>query len=134
MTINPYFVRLWRAVKPYKNRIGLALLGMIGAAMTEPIFPALMKKLTDNGFSEDKTMPVWMVPLGIVGIFFARGICTLCTQYYMSWIGNKLLSDMRGDMFKRTLDVPISYYQYESSGRLINTIISEVQQVVEMVK
>ncbi|MFZ6848715.1 lipid A export permease/ATP-binding protein MsbA [Undibacterium sp. RuRC25W] len=134
MTINPYFVRLWRAVKPYKNRIGLALLGMIGAAMTEPIFPALMKKLTDNGFSEDKTMPVWMVPLGIVGIFFARGICTFCTQYYMSWIGNKLLSDMRGDMFKRTLDVPISYYQYESSGRLINTIISEVQQVVEMVK
>ena len=134
MTINPYFVRLWRAVEPYKHRIGLALLGMIGAAMTEPIFPALMKKLTDNGFSEDRTMPVWMVPLGIVGIFFARGICTFCTQYYMSWIGNKLLSDMRGSMFKRTLDVPIGYYQYESSGRLINTIISEVQQVVEMVK
>jgi len=134
MTINPYFVRLWLSVKPYKNRIGLALLGMIGAALTEPIFPSLMKKLTDNGFSEDKTLPIWMVPLGIVGIFFARGICTFCTQYYMSWIGNKLLSDMRGEMFKRTLDVPVSYYQYESSGRLINTIISEVQQVVEMVK
>lgn len=134
MIVNPYFGRLWRAVRPYKNRIALALLGMIGAAMTEPIFPALMKKLIDNGFSESKTMPIWMVPLGIVGIFFARGICTFCTQYYMSWVGNKLLSDMRSEMFRRILDVPISYYQHESGGRLINTIISEVQQVVEMVK
>ncbi len=134
MKINPYFVRLWNAVKPYKNRIGLALLGMIGAAMTEPVFPYILGVLVDNGFSEEKSLPVWAVPLGIVGIFFLRGIFTFCTQYYMAWVANKLLSDMRHDMFRRTLDVPVGYYLKESSGRLINTIMYEVQQVVEMVK
>jgi len=134
MKINPYFLRLWNAVKPYKNRIGFALLGMVGAALTEPVFPYILKILIDNGFSEEKTLPIWMVPLGTVGIFFVRGICTFCTQYYMAWIANKLMSDMRDNMFKRTLDVPISYYQNASSGRLINTIMYEVQQVVEMVK
>lgn len=134
MKINPYFSRLWNAVKPYKGRIGLALLGMIGAALTEPVFPYILKILIDNGFSEEKTLPIWMVPLGTVGIFFLRGICTFCTQYYMAWVANKLMSDMRDDMFKRTLEVPISYYQNASSGRLINTIMYEVQQVVEMVK
>lgn len=134
MNINPYFVRLWVAVKPYKNRIGLALLGMIGAAATEPVFPWILKVLIDNGFSEQKSLAAWMVPIGIVGIFFLRGIFTFCTQYYMAWIANKLLSDMRDAMFKRTLDVSIGYYLKESSGRLINTIMYEVQQVVEMVK
>jgi len=134
MKINPYFIRLWKAVKPYKIRIGFALSGMIGAALTEPVFPYILKVLIDNGFSEDKTLPIWMVPLGTVGIFFLRGICTFCTQYYMAWVANKLMSDMRDDMFSRTLDVPVAYYQNASSGRLINTIMYEVQQVVEMVK
>jgi subfamily B ATP-binding cassette protein MsbA len=52
----------------------------------------------------------------------------------MFWVANKLLSDLRADMFKRTLDVPVSFYHNESSGRLINTIMYEVQQVVDMVK
>ena len=134
MTINPYFVRLWNAIKPYKHRIVFALLGMIGASATEPAFPWILKKLIDNGFSEQRSLPVWLVPLFIVGIFFLRGIFTFCTQYYMSWVANKLLSDMRDSMFQRTLIVPISYYQNESSGKLINTIMYEVQQVVEMVK
>lgn len=134
MKINPYYLRLKDAVKPYRHRLLFALFGMIGAAVTEPMFPYLLKVLLDSGFSEQRSLPVWMVPLGIVGIFFFRGIFTFCTQYYMSWVANKLLSDLRAAMFKRTLDVAISFYHNESSGRLINTIMYEVQQVVDMVK
>ncbi len=134
MNINPYFIRLWKAVSPYNKRIGMAFVGMVGAACTEPVFPWILKILIDNGFSEQKSLAAWMVPLGIVGIFFLRGIFTFCTQYYMAWVANKLLSDMREQMFSRTLDVSIAYYLKESSGRLINTIMYEVQQVVEMVK
>ncbi|MET3120830.1 subfamily B ATP-binding cassette protein MsbA [Oxalobacteraceae bacterium GrIS 2.11] len=134
MKINPYYVRLKDAVKPYSNRLLMAMFGMIGAAITEPIFPYLLKVLIDSGFSEQRSLPIWMVPLGIVGVFFFRGIFTFCTQYYMFWVANKLLSDLRALMFKRTLDVPISFYHNESSGRLINTIMYEVQQVVDMVK
>jgi len=134
MKINPYYVRLKDAVKPYRNRLLMALVGMIGAALTEPMFPQLLKILTNNGFSESRTMPIWQVPLGIIGIFFFRGIFTFCNQYYMFWVANKLLSDLRARMFHRTLDVAISFYHNESSGRLINTIMYEVQQVVDMVK
>ncbi len=119
---------------PYRNRLLMALVGMIGAALTEPVFPYLLKVLINNGFSEQKTLPIWQVPLGIIGIFFFRGIFTFCNQYYMFWVANKLLSDLRAKMFQRTLDVAISFYHNESSGRLINTIMYEVQQVVDMVK
>jgi len=134
MKINPYYIRLKDAVKPYRNRLLMALVGMIGAALTEPMFPQLLKVLTDSGFSESRTMPIWQVPLGIIGIFVFRGIFTFCNQYYMFWVANKLLSDLRARMFQRTLDVSISFYHNESSGRLINTIMYEVQQVVDMVK
>jgi subfamily B ATP-binding cassette protein MsbA len=134
MNINPYYIRLKDAVMPYKKRLGFALIGMIGAALTEPMFSYLLKVLFNSGFSEERSLPVWQVPLGIIGIFFFRGIFTFCNQYYMLWVANKLLSDLRAKMFERTLDVSISFYHNESSGRLINTIMYEVQQVVDMVK
>jgi len=134
MTFNPYYVRLKNAVLPYRGRLGMALFGMIGAAVTEPMFPYLLKVLIDSGFSEQRSLPVWMVPIGIIGIFVFRGVFTFCTQYYMFWVANKLLSDLRAAMFRRTLDVAISFYHNESSGRLINSIMYEVQQVVDMVK
>ena len=134
MKSNLHFFRLGNAVRQYKKRIVLAVAGMIGAAATEPMFPRILKPLIDKGFSGTPAFSLWMVPVSIVGIFLLRGICTFCTQYYLSWVANKLLSDLRGSMFGRILDVPISYYQNESSGRLINTTMYEVQQVVEMVK
>lgn len=134
MKINPHYVRLWNAVKDYKGRIFLAVVGMIGAAATEPMFPEILKPLIDKGFTGTPTFSVWLVPASIIGVFILRGLCTFCTQYFLSWVANKLQSDLRADMFQRILDVPISYYQNESSGRLINTTMYEVQQVVEMVK
>lgn len=134
MNFNPYFVRLKDAVMPYRGRLGMALVGMIGAAITEPMFPYLLKMLIDSGFSEERSLALWKVPLGIIGIFVFRGIFTFCTQYYMFWVANKLLSDLRALMFQRTLDVAIAFYHNESSGRLINSIMYEVQQVVDMVK
>lgn len=132
--INPHFSRLWNSVRHYKKRIAFAIFGMIGAAATEPMFPTILKPLIDQGFAGAASFSLWMVPASIVGIFVVRGICTFCTQYYLSWVANKLLSDLRAAMFERILDVPITYYQNESSGRLINTTMYEVQQVVEMVK
>lgn len=134
MKFNSHFYRLWNSVKHYKKRIALAVLGMIGAAATEPLFPTILKPLIDKGFAGAPSFSLWMVPVSIIGIFLLRGICTFCTQYYLSWVANKLLSDLRAGMFERILDVPISYYQNESGGRLINTTMYEVQQVIEMVK
>ena len=134
MKSKQHFSRLWNSVRQYQGRIVLAVAGMVGAAITEPLFPKILKPLIDKGFTGAPSFSLWMVPVTIIGIFLARGICTFCTQYYLSWVANKLLSDLRASMFGRILDVPVSYYQNESSGRLINTTMYEVQQVVEMVK
>ena len=44
------YLRLLSYVRPYAKVFGLAVLGMIAAAATEPLFPALMKPLLDGGF------------------------------------------------------------------------------------
>lgn len=129
------FQRLWISVQAYRSRILLALLTMLGTAATEVMFPKVLGYLLDHGFKgEQSHMALWKIPVAIIGIFLVRGLCTFTTSYLMSWISTKLLNELRAKIFDRILNVPVSFYQAESSSRIINTIMFEAQQIVEMLK
>ncbi|CAL60674.1 Lipid A export ATP-binding/permease protein MsbA [Herminiimonas arsenicoxydans] len=133
MTISPHLKRLYGMLGPYKKRLAVAFIGMIMTALTEPMFPAVMRLLLDKGFGGKPTFSLWLVPLAIIGIFVLRGISTFTTTYTMTWVSSRLLSTLRKKMFERILDVPLGFYGTHSVGRVINSMMFEVQQIIEMI-
>jgi subfamily B ATP-binding cassette protein MsbA len=133
MKLPPHITRLFGMLKAYKKRLLIALFGMIVTAATEPMFPAVMRLLLDKGFGGKPTFSLWLVPVAIVGIFVLRGASTFTTTYTMTWITSRLLSTLRQNMFNRMLDVPMGFYAEHSVGRVINSMMFEVQQVIEMI-
>ena len=136
------FQRVWLSIKPYRKYLLLTLLTMLGTALTEVALPWMFGYLMDHGFnvSKDcvhenhKDLALWKVPTFIIGVFVARGVCTFITSYLMTWISTRFLNDLRAQVFSKIMSVPVSFYHAESSGRIINTIMFEAQQIVEMVK
>lgn len=127
--------RLWASMRQHRQRLLWTLLTMIGTALTEVMFPHVFGYLLDHGFKGEHTnLPLWKVPAAIIGIFVLRGLCTFTTSYLMSWIATRQLNDIRAQVFARIMNVPINFYHTESSGRIINTIMFEAQQIVEMMK
>lgn len=127
--------RLWTYVRPHRSRIAITLLTMLGTALTEVMFPHVFGYLLDHGFKGGAThIALWKIPVAIVGIFVLRGVCTFSTGYLMSWVTTRMLNDLRSATFSRIMEVPIGFYHSESSGRIINSIMFETQQIVEMVK
>jgi ATP-binding cassette, subfamily B, bacterial MsbA len=134
MVISPYFKRLFRLHLPYKKRLFVALLAMIVTAATEPVVPFLFKYLLDHGFTGGQVQfSYWLVPLAVIGIFAIRGTSTFVSTYMMTWVSTNVLNELRRQMFSRLLDVPVGYYAQHSVGRVINSIMFEVQQISEMV-
>jgi subfamily B ATP-binding cassette protein MsbA len=133
MTFPPHLRRLFGMLMPYKKRLAVAFCGMILTALTEPMFPAVMRLLLDKGFGGKPTFSLWLVPLAIIGIFVLRGISTFTTTYTMTWVSSRLLSTLRKQMFERILDVPLGFYATHSVGRVINSMMFEVQQIIEMI-
>jgi subfamily B ATP-binding cassette protein MsbA len=133
MKFSPHLIRLARMLKPFRGRLGLAFLGMALTASTEPMFPAVMKTLLDKGFVGESTIPLWTVPVAVIGMFVLRGISTFLTTYMMTWVSTHLLNILRRQMFSRLLDVPAQFYERTSVGRVINSMMFEVQQIIEMV-
>jgi len=104
----------------------LAIVGSAIAAMTEPLVPELLKQLLDGGFQE-RSFPLWMVPVAIMGVFGIRGIAGFVAQYGLAWSSNHAVLAMRQAMFQRLLDTEPSLFNRTAATSLVNTLAYEVQ-------
>ena len=125
------YFRLLSYVKPYWKGFGIAVLGMVAIATTEPAFPAIMKYLLDQGFKTEDPRMVWLIPVGIVALFLVRGIFSFVTSYLMTWTSTRLITDLRREMFAKILVLPAQVYHDQSPGKLISRLIYDVGQITE---
>ncbi|MBX9871243.1 MAG: lipid ABC transporter permease/ATP-binding protein, partial [Burkholderiaceae bacterium] len=123
------YFRLLGYVRPYWKPFALAVLGMVCTAATEPVFPAIMKYLLDNGFKTGDSRLVWAIPLGILLLFLVRGILSFCTNYLMTWISIRLVLDLRRQLFDKILTMPTQTFHEQSAGKLISRLIYDTDNV-----
>ena len=126
--------RLVAIVKPYRMRALLSLVAMAGTAATQPLLGKALELLLDHGFGDHKVdFSLWLVPLVLITIFALRGVFTFSTAYLNNWIMSRLLNDLRRMVFDRLLRLPVARFHEESTGKIINTVIGDVRQVVDMI-
>lgn len=123
------YKRLLSYVKPYRRQFFIAVLGMVGYAVTDTAFAALMKPMLDGSFVEQDRNAILFVPLMIIGIFVLRGVAGFASTYYISWIGWRVIKQLRGEIFSKYLTLPTSFYDKASSGELISRITFNSQMV-----
>lgn len=121
--------RLLRYTKPYWLGFAVAIGGLVLAAATEPLLPALMKPLLDKGFVEQRSFSLWIVPAAILGIFTLRGIGTFFGNYGLSWVANNVLLDLRKQMFAHLMKLSAADFERQASGLLISKVVFEVNNV-----
>ena len=97
------------------------------AAATEPLVPALMKPLLDQGFAGGG-IPLWVVPLAIIGIFVIRGSSQFITQYSLAWATTRGVLALRQAMFTQLLRASPALFTQQSATSLTNTVVYEVTQ------
>ena len=129
ITSSQLYLRLLNYVKPYWRTFAISLLGMIMVAATEPLVPALMKPMLDGTFVHKDQAMMRMVPAIILLIFLVRGVATFVGTYAINWVGNKLVMDLRDEMFRKLLTLPTRYYDDHATGNLISKLTFDVTQV-----
>ena len=129
MSGTELYFRLLRHVRPYWRTFGIGVLAIVIVAATEPALPALLKPLLDGVFvNKDESVIRW-TPVFIVGLFVLRGLAEYVAQFALNWVGNRLVMDLRGIMFRKLLTLPARYYDDQASGNLISRLTFDVMQV-----
>ena len=109
-----------------RRGFAIAIAGLVVGAATEPAIPLLLKWLVDNGFKLG-TVPLWAIPVAIIGLTLVRGLAGFVAQYGISWAANRGVMEMRGAMFARILDGQPTLFSRSTASNLINTLTFEVQ-------
>jgi len=129
MTSTQLYLRLLRYVKPYWGVFALSLLGMLISAATEVALPVAVKPFLDGTFVDKDPFLIKWVPVALVVIFVFRGLGAYIGTYASTWVGNRVVMDLRDIMFRRMLALPLGYFHDSTTGNLISRFTYDATQV-----
>lgn len=82
---------------------------------------------TTDSFGVGKTLSVMVA--GIITIFLLKNICDYLAMYFITFLRNGILRDMRNAMYKKTIDLPLSFFSEKRKGDTISRISGDVNEV-----
>jgi len=88
-----------------------------------------MKPLIDDGFTKHDQDIIRWVPIAIVALFFMRGLITFASSYASAWVANRVVADLRTEMFSHLVHLPVSFFDQHSSARISSHVAYDVGAV-----
>jgi len=121
--------RLLGYVLPHWKAFLISIISLMIVGATEAGFAAYIKPMIDGSFVKKDPLIIKYTPLILIGLFFFRGIATYLSRYWMSWVARKVINVLRGQMFARLIQLPVSWFDSVPSGTLLAKLVYDVEQV-----
>jgi ABC-type multidrug transport system fused ATPase/permease subunit len=79
--------------------------------------------------SQGKVQALFIISVAVVIIFFFKNLFRYLALFFMAPVRNGIVRDMRNNIYKKTLQLPLSYYSDERKGDIMSRITTDVQEV-----
>lgn len=121
--------RLLQYLQPYRQEIPTALgLVAIGAA-TQSLGPFLIGWSIDNLIRPGNLQGLLLM-LALLAVIYVTGIQAIRAQIYrVGWIMQRLLAQLRQDIFLKVQSLPISFFDRNEAGDLMSRLLNDVSVV-----
>lgn len=120
------YKRLLFYMKPYMPRFTVAILCIIFAAAGNLYVPWIMKDVIDEVLAQKNMTMLNTIAVGIVIVFFFRGIFFYGQTYLMSYIAQRVIIDIREDLYKHLQTLSLAYYEKRKTGTIMSYITNDV--------
>ena len=123
------FSKLWPYITKHKFLLFLAIILLIISAFADTSLIGILQPLLDKGFVENDQHFLFMAPIYIFTLVFLRGAANYGYSYFLSLISSKIVLKIRQRLFNHFVDAPVSFYDKNSTGRLLSRITYDTDQV-----
>lgn len=122
---NPYLMRLFRYLPPYKWLIIGAATAMVVGGGASSLIALVLGKLTDMGFYEKDTSVIYWAPIALIGISIIHGGSQYVSQFFLVRVSQNVLIQIRTMMFERVLRWDSRLIQENKCARVQAKFINE---------
>lgn len=120
------YKRLIRYIKPYIPRLLAAILCIILAAAANLYVPWIMKDVIDQVLAQKDMAMLNSIAVGIVIVFFFRGIFFYGQTYLVSYIAQRVIIDIREALYRHLQRLSLAYYEKRKTGTIMSYITNDV--------
>ena len=121
--------RLWGYVTPHKLVGLVAILSMAMTAVVEGSLAWLLAPLTDEALVAKNLETSKWIPYVFFAFFVLRGVFGLATELSLGWIGRRVISDLRREVFGKLLTLPTHFFDNQAAGPLLSRMSYNVEMV-----
>lgn len=125
------YQRLLGYLLAYRGVFVLSLLAVALDAAGQGLFFYLLRPLIDETIVATDPTISWWLPALVMAAVVLRIVGNFGGVYGMEWVGRRLISDMRRDVFNQYLRLPSRYFDQHSRGEMISVISYNSEQVAQ---
>lgn len=121
--------RLLNMIRPYWRRLAGAMAMMVVVGGSTAAMAYLVKPVMDDIFMDKDKDLLLMMPVAIIVLYLAKGICAYGQTYLMQYVGQRVITQFRIDLYSHLQRLSLSYYDRTPTGELMSRITNDVNQM-----
>ena len=132
MSFRQFVNRLFPYLKSHIGKLIITSILMVFATALETAIPEITGQIVDTLFGSDrsdKTARFYSILL--FGTIAISALSTLVALGSGSWISNKVILDLRVDMFSKLISLPKAYFDKNTTGQTLSKLTFDVEQISE---
>jgi len=124
---------LWSFLSQYKVNIVWALLALIVASGATLMIPYAFRNMIDDGFSSENADLVNSYFIFLLAVAFILAVATFARHYYVSWIGERVVADIRNAVFKNVIGLSPTFFEENLSGDIVSRLTTDTTVIQSVV-
>lgn len=123
------FVRLFKYAWAHKLHFLISVLATIILSSSNTAFLALIKKLTDDGFSKQSSEQVILLPLMLLTLMVVRALAGFFSVYSLRIVARRVVEKLRIEAFDKLMQLPVAFFDNSSTGLLVSKLTYDVERL-----
>lgn len=120
------YLRILGYIKPYMHRLLFAMFCTIMAAAGNLYIPWIIKDMIDKVLADKNGAMLNWIAASIIAIFIVRGLFWYGQNYLMSYVGQRVIIDIRAAVFKKLQRLSVSFYDKNKTGTIMSYVTNDV--------
>ena len=120
-------------LRPYRGRVALALLSLLVAAGTVLAFGACLRALIDRGFAQGRPDILNYALASLLVVAVVLAIASGARFYLVSWLGERVVGDLRRDLFSHVVRLGPAWFEVKRSGDVMSRISADAQLIEQVI-
>lgn len=124
---------LWGYVRRYPAQLAAALTALLVAASATLAIPQGFKLVVDKGFGAGAGADISPYFIGLLGIVLVMGAATAVRFYFVSWLGERVIADLRRDVQAHLVRLDPGFFEVNRPSEIASRLTADTSIIDQVV-